>query len=76
MLPSLMTPTQKASARGVQEIIISRGEGGRQCALLGELIKWIRAGMHKSRAPDCPSDYILYSGASCSWVHSVDLSPF
>lgn len=57
MLPSLMTPTHKASARGVQEINISRGERGGQCALAGELIKWIRAGTHKSRAPDSPSDY-------------------
>jgi hypothetical protein len=71
-----MTPTQKASARGVQEINISRGERGGKFALAGELIKWIRAGVHKSRAPDRPSDYILYSGASCSWVHVVDLSPF
>jgi len=76
MLPSLMTPTQKASARGVQEINISTGEGGGQCALAGELIKWIRAGMYKSRVPDRPSDYIVYSGTSCSWVHSVDLLPF
>ena len=28
MLPSLTTPTQKASTRGVQEINISRGEEG------------------------------------------------
>jgi len=62
-LSSLMTPTQKASARGVREINISRVEGGGQCALAGELIKWIGAGMHKSRGPGRTGDYILYSGA-------------
>ena len=30
-------------------------------------------GRHKSRAPGRHGDYILYGGANCSWILSVEL---
>lgn len=44
MLPSFMTPTQKASARGVQEINISRGKGGGNVRWLVNLLNGLGQG--------------------------------